>query len=46
MLVDPVLAFIKAYRLRGSIESLKSSALSKFDDVLMCKAKKALWNFE
>ena len=44
MLIDPVLAFIKAYRLRGSTECLKSAATSKFDDVLMCKAKKSLWD--
>ena len=44
MLIDPVLAFIKAYRLHGSTECLKSAATSKFDDVLMCKAKKSLWD--
>ena len=44
MLIDPVLAFIKAYRLLGSTECLKSVATSKFDDVLMCKAKKSLWD--
>lgn len=46
MLCDPVLAFIKAYRLRGSAESLKHAALAKFDSALMCKAKKGLWGSE
>ena len=44
MLCDPVLAFVKAFRLRGSVDSLKRSALSKFDATLMLKAKKALWD--
>ena len=44
MLCDPVLAFIKAFRLRGSSSNLKLAALSKFDSVVMCKAKKALWD--
>ena len=43
MLCNPVLAFIKAFRLRGSIDSLKRAALAKFDSVLLCKAKKELW---
>ena len=46
MLSDPVLAFIKGFRLRGSTENLKRAALSKFDDVLMSSAKKALWDSE
>ena len=44
MLCDPVLAFIKAFRLRGSADNLKRAALSKFDSVLLCKAKKELWD--
>ena len=44
MLCDPVLAFIKAYCLRGSSSNLKLIALSKFDSVVMSKAKKALWD--
>ena len=44
MLCDPVLAFIKAFRLRGSSSNLKLAALSKFDSVVMSKAKKALWD--
>ena len=43
MLCNPVLAFIKAFRLRGSVDSLKRAALSKFDSVLLCKAKRELW---
>lgn len=43
MLCDPVLAFVKAFRLRGSNDSLKRSALAKFDDELMSKAKRELW---
>ena len=44
MLRDPVLAFIKAFHLRGSSSNLKLAALSKFDSVVMSKAKKALWD--
>lgn len=44
MVVDPVLAFVKAFRLRGSTANLKRTALSKFDDGLMSKAKRALWD--
>ena len=43
MLCDPVLAFIKAFQLQGSVDSLKRAALAKFDDGLMSKAKKDLW---
>ena len=46
MLIDPVLAFIKAFRLRGSSENLKMAALSKFDSIVMSKAKEALWDSE
>jgi len=44
MLIDPMLAFIKAFRLRGSSENLKLAALSKFDSIAMSKAKEALWD--
>ena len=44
MLPNPVLAFIKAFRLHGSIDKLKHSALSKFDAVLIVSAQKALWD--
>ncbi len=44
MLADPVLAFIKAFRLRDSAENLKRAAHSKFDEVVMCKAKTAVWD--
>ena len=43
MLCNPVLAFIKAFHLRGSVDTLKRAALAKFDSVLLCKAKKDLW---
>ena len=47
MLTDPVLAFIKGFRLRGSSENLRRAALSKFDCVLiMSKAKRVLWDLE
>jgi len=46
MLIDPMLAFIKAFRLRGSSEKPKMAALSKFDSIVMSKAKEALWDSE
>ena len=45
-LIDPVLAFIKAFCLHGSSENLKMAALSKFDSIVMSKAKEALWDSE
>ena len=46
MLTNPVLAFIKAFRLcmHDSIDKLKHSALSKFDCMLMVSAQKAIWD--
>ena len=46
MLIGPVLAFIKAFCLHGSSENLKMAALSKFDSIVMSKAKEALWDSE
>ena len=43
MLINPVLAFIKAFRLHGSSEKLKHSTLCKFDSVIMVGAQKVLW---
>ena len=44
MLCDPVLAFVKSFRLKGSTDSLRHAALSKFDSVLLGQAIKALWD--
>ena len=43
MIIDPVLAFIKAFRLRGDRESLRLAACSRFDTVMVSAAKKKLW---
>ena len=40
---EPVLAFIKAFRLRGDLNSLKQAALSRFNISMLASAKKALW---
>ena len=40
---EPVLAFIKAFRLRGDQNALKHAALSRFSTLVLCSAKKALW---
>ena len=37
LLVDPVLALVKAYRLRGDIEGLKQAVCSSFDDIYFFK---------
>ena len=43
MLCDGVLAFIKAYRLKGDNFSLKSKVAERFDASLVADAKKKLW---
>ncbi len=43
MIVDPVLAIIKAYRLRGDMEGLKRASSSRFDSCMTAQAKKVLW---
>ena len=40
---EPVLAFIKAFRLRGDQNALKQAALSHFNISMLASAKKALW---
>ena len=40
---EPVLAFIKAFRLRGDMNALKQAALSRFSIPMLASAKKALW---
>ncbi len=42
-LCEPVLAFIKAFRLRGDALTLKQAALSRFTTAMLASAKKALW---
>lgn len=43
-LFDPVLAFLKASRLRDDSVSLKQAALGKFSTSLLADAKKKLWD--
>ena len=38
-----VLAFIKAFRLRGDMNALKQTALSRFSIPMLSSAKKTLW---
>ncbi len=40
---EPVLAFIKAFRLRGDAATLKQAALSRFSTAMLSDAKRALW---
>ena len=40
---EPVLAFIKAFRLWGDLNALKQAALSRFSIPMLASAKKALW---
>ena len=43
-LVSALLAFIKAYRLRGDVESLKKSVINRFSSDDVEAAKKLLWD--
>ena len=40
---EPVLAFIKAFRIWGDQNALKQAALSRFNISMLASAKKALW---
>jgi len=42
---EPVLAFIKAFCLRGHVTALKQAALSRFSIPMLFSAKKSLWEF-
>ena len=44
IIVDPALAFIKAYRLRGDVVCLKQAVLSVFDCTSLATAYKSLWD--
>ena len=44
LLVNPVLAYVKAFRLRGDLDSLKHAALGKFAPALLAEAKRILWD--
>ena len=43
-LIDPVLVFIKPYRLRGDILGLKQAVLSSFDPTTLALAHKSVWD--
>ena len=43
MIVDPILAFIKAYRLKGDNQSLKKVISDRFDFSALEEAKRKLW---
>ncbi len=40
---EPILAFVKAFRLKGDASALKHAALGRFSISLLCDAKKRLW---
>jgi len=42
---EPVLAFIKAFCIRGHVTALKQAALSCFSIPMLFSAKKSLWEF-
>ena len=42
---NPILAFIKAYRMRGDAASLKNVLIENFLDVELSGAIKSLWDF-
>ena len=42
---EPVLAVIKAFRLRGDVTALKPAALSRFSIPMLFSTKKSLWEF-
>ena len=44
VIIDPVLAFVKAYRLKGNTVGLKQAVLSHFDPSCLNNAHKLLWN--
>lgn len=44
-LIDPVLAYIKAYRLRGDSAGLKQSVCSSFDSSALSSAHRRLWDY-
>ena len=44
-LVDPVLAFIKVYRLKGDLVGLKQSVCSRFDSSSLGSAHRRMWDF-
>ena len=44
LLINPVLAYVKAFRLRGDSDSLKHAALGKFAPAILAEAKRILWD--
>ena len=43
VLTNPILAFIKVYRLRGDVSSLRNALLSVVYSLLLVDAHKSLW---
>ena len=44
LLIDPVLAFIKAFRLKGDNVKLKQAVISRFDSLSLSTAHRLLWD--
>ena len=45
MLINSVLSFVKAYRLKGDIESLKKRVCEHFSSTDVENAKRVLWDY-
>ena len=44
LLINPFLAYVKAFQLRGDSDSLKHAALGKFAPAILAEAKRILWD--
>ena len=45
ILIHPVLAFLKAFHLKGDVDTIRRSVCENFSNELVESAKKALWDF-
>ena len=43
-IVDPVLSFVKALRLKGDVDSIRKIVVERFSSSIVDAAKKVLWN--
>ena len=44
LLINPVLAYVKAFRLSGESDPLKHAVLGKFAPAILAEAKRILWD--
>ena len=45
LIVSPLLSFVKAFRLRGDVSTLKKAVTACFDSSSLIEAHKLLWDF-